>query len=427
MRSLLLFIGVSCWLCSSCGNNRPEDDLPAPPAATSCEFYTPFYEQVDTNATALLVECDCQDTAVDLGARLLPYRQVERLSFGCSADYFDDVPLMLSVREMTSEVVTANVLSLPNLRTLKNRTYLETGLPANLFFLDSLREVVLYNALSFPDILGSMPLDRFAMTFRPLPDRNVLLPANLGALTNLQELHVDGMEIAIFTGTETLDGLRKLTLSETTWGRIPQAENIWPNLQRLELDKVDIRGQPPAGLANMEALTTIFVSNSELSTSDVVRLTLPPNLETLALRFCDFELLPEELGNLTRLRDLTISVSADSPDISLQLPATLDQLDSLRAVSLQIRADEFPPELLGLSASLERLVLRDPIGSVPDAIGDFIRLKTLHLTNCALTGLPATIANLADTLEELRLTGNSIEAPMQAQIRAWLPNTDITF
>jgi len=52
-------------------------------------------------------------------------------------------------------------------------------------------------------------------------------------------------------------------------------------------------------------------------------------------------------------------------------------------------------------------------------------LRSLYLSSNQLTDLPASIANLADTLQRLYLEGNPIPVERRAAIQALLPNTTI--
>jgi Leucine-rich repeat (LRR) protein len=54
-------------------------------------------------------------------------------------------------------------------------------------------------------------------------------------------------------------------------------------------------------------------------------------------------------------------------------------------------------------------------------------LEKLELSENWLTDLPASIANLADTLQQLDLRGNPIPVERRAAIQAMLPNTTISW
>ena len=54
-------------------------------------------------------------------------------------------------------------------------------------------------------------------------------------------------------------------------------------------------------------------------------------------------------------------------------------------------------------------------------------IEIIELNNNKLTTLPASFANLADTLQTLDLRGNPIAPQEQARIRAMLPKTKIYF
>ena len=409
-----------------CSWNRWDDEFLDRPISKNCDAFVPFYDQQPLSARSLSIEC-CADSLADLNFRLADYTLAESIHFNCSAEQFDRIPSMPSVTALRSEVMTDNVLAFPNLRSFKNQTYLEEDLSANLFFLDSLRELVLVNPTGFPDILGTMPLEVFKMTFRHSNERRVVLPDNLPALKTLKELRIEDLDVVIFSDFEELTGLRKLRLSKVDVARFPRVDDLWPELSFLEMNEFNVRGQLPDVFADMTQLDTVLISRSEISTNELTNLCAAPKLRSLSLRFCEFETIPEALGDLSELEHLTLSVSQNSPNAPVELPGTLNNLTNLRSVSLKLNTDHFPTELAVLKQSLESLMLSDDIGSVPALIGEFSALRTLRLNNCGLTALPSTVQNLADTLEELYLEGNDFDEATRTQIRAWLPETELRF
>jgi len=54
-------------------------------------------------------------------------------------------------------------------------------------------------------------------------------------------------------------------------------------------------------------------------------------------------------------------------------------------------------------------------------------LERLNLTDNHITNLPASMADLADTLRTLILQGNPIPTNRRAAIQAMLPNTEINW
>jgi Leucine-rich repeat (LRR) protein len=111
--------------------------------------------------------------------------------------------------------------------------------------------------------------------------------------------------------------------------------------------------------------------------------------------------LPPEIGNCKQLQHLHLGGnSLDS------LPAEIGKLSQLRNLSLH----------------------NNSLTTLTPEIGKLYQLRTLYLNNnFILTSLPPEIANLKDTLNYLDLSGCPISEEEKAKIRAWLPNTQITF
>ncbi len=196
-----------------------EDQNSLEPIAVNdaCDSYIPFYEQQDSNAMSISIECNCKDSFVDLSTKLMPYTDVVNLDFNCNASQFNLIPTMPSVKLLTSDVATSNILAFPNLEVYKNKSFMERPLAAQIIFLPQLKEVALFNVTKFPDVLGTKPLDIFKMTFQNTALQTIELPDNLHTLSNLTELNIRNMNLAIFSNYENLVNLENLTLSKVSW------------------------------------------------------------------------------------------------------------------------------------------------------------------------------------------------------------------
>ncbi|RMG27630.1 MAG: hypothetical protein D6730_06860, partial [Bacteroidetes bacterium] len=393
----------------------------------ACAAYVPFYELQDTNAHSLSVACACQDTAIDLSARLRPYTQVRQLVFRCEARHFDQIPRMPAVTHLTSEVITPNILAFPNLEVYHNKTYLEQPVPNQILFLPKLREVVLFNATRFSSLLGTKPLEVFKMSFQNTASHRIQLPPNLHTLKNLTALNIQDIDLALFSNFEHLQSLQSLRLSRVLWARIPQTPGQWPRLKSLELSEVRLRGQIPDIFEHLDSLQRVYISETNVSARSFIHICKAPNLKALTLSFCELETIPDEIGQLSNLHTLIITTEQHSIANTLTLPASAANLTSLKSVFLSTNARQFPPALLKLSNTLESIAIKDEIGSIPPEIGNFSRLKVLKLNNCGLSSLPPEIQQLAGTLEELHLAGNQFDQPSRQQIARWLPGTAIFF
>lgn len=426
MKRLKLLLSVALIFIVACQSNQL--DVVEPIATNDdCEAYVPFYEQFDTLATKLKVECGCKDSIVDLNNKLGPYTKVSSLDFKCDVKQFDLIPKMPSVKHLISEVITENVLAFPNLEVLENKTFMENPLPVELMFLPDLKELILFNPKDFPSILGTKPLEVFKVTFQNTATESVELPNNFHNLRNLKELNIYNIDRALFSNFEYLAGLECLRLSNVLWGRIPRTANQWPLLKTLEVSNVDIRGGVPDIFEGKDSLTSVYISETELSTNEQLHIFKAPNLQELTFSFCELGPIPDEIGDLTSLAHLIISTDQHSINNSITIPATIGNLVNLKSIFISINSDQFPSALLELKNTIESVAVKDEIGSLPTSIGDFSVLKTLKLSHCGLNSLPDEIKNLANTLEELHLTGNSFDESTKQQIEEWLPDTEIFF
>lgn len=208
------------------------------------------------------------------------------------------------------------------------------------------------------------------------------IPAELGHLTNLAELSLDGNELsgAIPAELGNLDNLTGLHLSGNQLsGSIPAELGDLTNLRQLNLSGNELNGSIPAELGNLSNLTGLHLSGNELSGAipaelgDLASLTelsldgnklsgtIPAELGDLA-NLAELHLrgnklngaIPAELGGLGNLKRLSL----EGNGLSLQIPQTLRSLRQLRRLSL----DESLP-LRDLSTRQRRLVERSNANS----------------------------------------------------------------
>lgn len=418
---LFLIVSISIIACDK------QESLEPIVANDTCETYIPFYEQQDSNALSLNIECNCKDSFVDLTTKLAPYSDVVSLNFNCDANQFDLIPEMLSVTHLTSDVITSNIQAFPNLEVYKNKLFMDSPLPYQITFLPKLREVTLLNVVNFPSFIATKPLDVFKMTFQSTESQNIILPANLNTLANLTELNIRNVHIAMFTDFDNLVNLQTLKLSNTLWVRVPSSPNQWPKLKTLELSEIELRGSIADMFEDMDSLETVYIEKTVVSTNSQKHIYKAPNLKELTLSFCELGTIPEEIGNLTTLNKLIITTDQNNINTPITLPLSVGNLSNLKSILFSTNSSQFPMALLALKNTLESITIQDNIGAVPSEIGDFTALKTLKLNNCGLTNFPSEIQNLANTLEQLYLAGNNFNDATKQQIENWLPNTDIYF
>ncbi|MFK7903812.1 MAG: hypothetical protein AB8B69_01745, partial [Chitinophagales bacterium] len=275
----LLVIAIAFTACNKGDGLRPIE------TNNDCSSFIPFYEQQDANALTLSIYCDCLDTAIDLSNQLMAYTEVVEIDFNCDAAHFNQIPTINSVKSLTSNITTEHITSaFPYLEVYKNKSYTKEPLARELIFFGNLREVVLLNAVNFPNIIGTKSWDVFRMTFQNTTEHVIELPSNLSALKNLKELAIRDIESVIrFTNYENLSGLEHLELSNILWVGIPETPNQWSNLKTLQISDVELRGSRtlPDIFGDMDSLESIYISGTEVSTNTQMHISKAPNLKEL--------------------------------------------------------------------------------------------------------------------------------------------------
>jgi Leucine-rich repeat (LRR) protein len=122
---------------------------------------------------------------------------------------------------------------------------------------------------------------------------------------------------------------------------------------------------------------------------------------TLDLSSLGLEILPPEIGSLSKLKTLELSNNG------LQsLPDTIGNLSKLEELYLYENQLQSLPDTIENLSKLQGLLLNNnQLQSLPDTIGDLSKLKVLELKDNQLQSLPDTIEKLS-ALQELCLSGN---------------------
>ncbi|CAK7351859.1 unnamed protein product [Dovyalis caffra] len=128
--------------------------------------------------------------------------------------------------------------------------------------------------------------------------------------------------------------------------------------------------------------------------------------------------LPEELGNLTQLLEIDLTLNY----INGTIPARLGQLPNLKILSLMANRlnGPIPPEI-GNITTLEELVLEDNLlgGPLPEELGKLRRLRRLVLSANNFTGtIPETFGNLRN-LTESGIDGSELSGKIPEFIGNW--------
>ncbi|HVM62836.1 MAG TPA: COR domain-containing protein [Verrucomicrobiae bacterium] len=156
----------------------------------------------------------------------------------------------------------------------------------------------------------------------------------------------------------------------------------------------------PGEIGQLQRLRALSLGNNDLHhlTPEIGKLKMLESLGVEANRLVD---LPPEIGDLSNLKSLLLYSNSLST-----VPAEVGKLQNLRMLGLSSNLiAEFPVGLLQL-ASLQHLRLSgNRLSSLPHEIGNLRGLRHLRVTTNKLCALPAAIGNLSH-LERLHLRGN---------------------
>ena len=226
------------------------------------------------------------------------------------------------------------------------------------------------------------------------------LPAELGDLDRLRELHLGGHYGHY--------GANRLT------GTIPAELGNLANLKGLSLSGNVLTGVIPAELGNLGNLEGLYLNGNQLTGAIPAELGNLSNLEGLYLN--DNQLtgaIPAELGNLGNLEGLYL----DWNMLTGAIPAELGNLGNLEGLYLNwnVLTGAIPAELGNLN-NLQSLELNSNqlTGAMPVELGNLNNLQSLKLNRNQLTGaIPAELSNL-NNLGSLYLGNNRLSGCIPA-------------
>ena len=219
------------------------------------------------------------------------------------------------------------------------------------------------------------------------------IPATIGSLDRLQELHLGGNQLTGEIPVElgNLSNLSGLTLSKNVLtGRIPAELGGLSKLQSFYLNDNVLTDEIPAELGNLANLQGLWLNDNVLTGGIPTGLSNLSNLQKLRL---DGNVLtgtiPTELGSLDSLQSLRLSDNV----LTGRIPSELGNLANLQELYIHgnVLTGGIPAEL-GNLANLWELSLRDNhlTGGIPVELGNLLNLDRLYLTNNRLSGcIPA--------------------------------------
>ena len=281
------------------------------------------------------------------------------------------------------------------------------------------------------------------------------MPAELGNLTNLEELYLYGNDLTgpIPPELGNLTNLKRLNLGDGRLvGSIPSELGRLTNLTRLYLALNNLTGPIPPELGNLTNLTVLALSRNSLTGSIPPELGNLTGLESLSSSLNNLTgPIPPELGNLANLTGLVLSRN----DLTGTIPESFLEVNGLEWFRFDNNAGLCVPGATGFVTWLERIenvfgpycnesdmkvldrlyqtsggsdwtnssgwletpVLDEWYGVTANALG---RVVTLDLTSNGLTGdLPASVGKLAE-MTALRVDSNALSGRLPSTL-AQLP------
>ncbi|KAJ9163026.1 hypothetical protein P3X46_022748 [Hevea brasiliensis] len=239
----------------------------------------------------------------------------------------------------------------------------------------------------------------------------------LGALSNLEELHLSGNQIIKFEALRGLSKLRKLILNNmTTNERSPSllhSLGAFPYLKTLYLQYNNfhekIFAQESENFTNLEEL---FLDSSSLNEESLTSLGALPSLKLLSLGSLRDNLPHQGLPSFKKLEHLHLDFST----IKNNVLHTISKMISLKTLSLvycglsgTIPATQGICELKHLQ--MLDVSSNDLSGTLPWCLANLTSLQRLYLISNHFTGKIFPVGGLT-SIQELKLSGNHFQIPI---------------
>jgi hypothetical protein len=167
-------------------------------------------------------------------------------------------------------------------------------------------------------------------------------------------------------------------------------------------------------------LRELWLSNNNISVLTRELYSLP-KLQVLCLSSNHLTAIPSSIGTLATLERLILNGNKIT-----SIPADIMKLKKLQELRLDHnRLCEFPLCLTELKHLVRLGLSHNKIGpSIPAQIRNLHHLMELDLDHNAITGLPSTLVHLNDSLQQLGLAFNRLQAPLPTVLME-LSNLDV--
>ncbi len=226
------------------------------------------------------------------------------------------------------------------------------------------------------------------------------------------------MQVGSWSGVRTSEGrVSGLQLPfGSLKGDLPAALGELEALTRLDLRGNELSGEIPPGIGNLSRLENLDLSANRLSGSIPTELARLENLRNLSLAINELSgPIPSGLGSLGKLESLSLTDN----DLTGTIPAELGQLANLRELNLAANQLGGPiPSSLGRLGKLTTLQLpaNELTGTIPPELGQLENLERLVLAFNKLGGpIPAELARL-QKLRQLILSMNQFRGPIPPEL-----------
>lgn len=312
------------------------------------------------------------------------------------------------VSSVNLDTLFVELAKLSGLRILRLQSYYKEGaieLPDSVERLVQLREIVIDGPFSrIPATLVRLSaLEAFSVS-SPIQKRKrvTALPADVGRLCSLRELHLRGHCVKELPDSLCdLRELRSLDLFGSPFPRLPPRFGELTNLETLDLSYCKELKELPASFGDLAGLRTFHAGDSGL-------VSLPASFGALRLRECT--LRPELLAQVVLAPPEVTHVDELVVDRPYDRALPVDLGDPIR-LELRVPSLAEPAPAFEALRRLERLQIhKAPAFDLEDAfvrLATATRLRSLSLPNWGLSTLPKAIGRLR-TLTSLGLGGNAL-------------------
>ncbi len=265
--------------------------------------------------------------------------------------------------------------------------------PPYLSRLQSLRKIDVYKGKTLPpELLLLKNLEELQWRDKfPSDEEHCVLPAEVGALTSLISLKLEGVKLdELPSSLGELTNLRQLHLVRTNLERLPESIGQLRNLEKLVFKHNGLKALP----ATVKGLTGL----RHLTISDRCLIDMPDcfghltKLESLVLDWTPLETLPKHLGDLIHLEELSVIRCGLTV-----LPSWIPEMKALRSLNVSFNRIHTLPQGIGKLCELETLsIAATLVDELPEELGQLDKLRHLNISGTPLKTLPEWISNMVN-------------------------------